>query len=477
MDEVLARFREEYLTILESNAKSLTPQEVNDAVTKVYKAQLKAFHLFGKALKLQLTDHQDRTRKLVKDKLDEIIPSQPRYEISALLMEGIKEAVQDTFGTSLSSTSQQPLSTSTNLQIQALQTQVSTLQLANESLTTQVSQLIAMVQSQHADIQTFVDSHKHLQMQNSVSLGAIMGALNIPFHALPEVVRPEISTPLILPANKTKGEIEARDSLNNNFFTYKKTLDKTVNFLRVIMIIVDGFQERRIVVNINDSGVDMYIEVSLNYLITRRALELDILINKFNRVIQEDTLLLTELKKAQVSAFPEAYLQPSKEVDDLDDDEQKKNDQKPSSSNLSQSSKAISSKSEDKKRDDKKRDDDYFQQLVEEIVKVWVVSYIEVRIYYQDGTFILLGSNLMDTLSTTEFKRVIRLMKDKDIITRAWKAVLCVWVRERDERNKKAKAKRKKKIESMQKNLKDLNKDQMSSRKMGWVDFLRMDTI
>ncbi|KAL8109073.1 hypothetical protein AgCh_025243 [Apium graveolens] len=56
------------------------------------------------------------------------------------------------------------------------------------------------------------------------------------------------------------------------------------------------------------------IHVSLNYLITRRASELDILINKVNRVIHEDTLLLNELKKAQVAAFPEAYLQPSKGV-------------------------------------------------------------------------------------------------------------------------------------------------------------------
>ncbi|KAL8125088.1 hypothetical protein AgCh_012672 [Apium graveolens] len=47
-------------------------------------------------------------------------------------------------------------------------------------------------------------------------------------------------------------------------------------------------------------------------------------------------------------------------------------------------------------------------------------------------------SNLVDTLSTTEFKRVISLMKDNDTISRAWKAVLCVLMRERNERNAKA---------------------------------------
>ena len=37
-----------------------------------------------------------------------------------------------------------------------------------------------------------------------------MGALNIPLPAFPEAVRPEIPTSLILPATKTKGEMEAR---------------------------------------------------------------------------------------------------------------------------------------------------------------------------------------------------------------------------------------------------------------------------
>ncbi|KAL8100093.1 hypothetical protein AgCh_032379 [Apium graveolens] len=36
-------------------------------------------------------------------------------------------------------------------------------------------------------------------------------------------------------------------------------------------------------------------------------------------------------------------------------------------------------------------------------------------------------------------------MRDKDIITRDWKVVLCVWVRERDERNVRAKAEKEEK--------------------------------
>ncbi|KAL8126211.1 hypothetical protein AgCh_013485 [Apium graveolens] len=125
-------------------------------------------------------------------------------------------------------------------------------------------------------------------MQNSIALGAIMGKLNIPIPSLPEHVRPEIPTPFLMPANKTKGEIKARLAQS------------------------------------------------------RRASELDIFINKVKVMIHEDTLMLTELRNAQVDAFPEAYLQPSKDnldnaeanlpktqinKDDLDDDEQKKYDQ------------------------------------------------------------------------------------------------------------------------------------------------------
>ena len=38
MDEVLAKFRNDYVTILGSNARALTPQEVYNAVTDVHKA-------------------------------------------------------------------------------------------------------------------------------------------------------------------------------------------------------------------------------------------------------------------------------------------------------------------------------------------------------------------------------------------------------------------------------------------------------
>ena len=39
MDEVLATFRDDYITILGSNARALTPTDVYDAVTEVHKAQ------------------------------------------------------------------------------------------------------------------------------------------------------------------------------------------------------------------------------------------------------------------------------------------------------------------------------------------------------------------------------------------------------------------------------------------------------
>ncbi|KAL8118491.1 hypothetical protein AgCh_016133 [Apium graveolens] len=191
-------------------------------------------------------------------------------------------------------------------------------------------------------------------MQNTVALGEIIGKLNIPLPALPEAVRPEIPTPLLMPITKTKGEIDAmlaqstlksqeqgleqerllmaaqgpgmtqefdnlftglRNSLNNNFFTYRKTLEKTINYIRVLQIPVkDQFLEKRIVINLNDSGVDRCMQVNFNYLISRRASEIDILINKVRIINNEEKMLLAELKKAQEAAFPEAYLHPNKGV-------------------------------------------------------------------------------------------------------------------------------------------------------------------
>ncbi|KAL8135334.1 hypothetical protein AgCh_010119 [Apium graveolens] len=199
-------------------------------------------------------------------KLDQL--HQARYEPSSILIEGIKESLQATFGASVSSSSQPPTSTSTNMQIQALQAQVSSIQSPNDFLINKVSQLKALL-------------------------------------------RHEIPTPLIFPATKTKGEIKARllkssvqtqrakaketenqvdvemerllkavevpslkkefdellralkASLSNNFFFYKKALDKTINFIRVIMVVTkDGFQERRIIVNINDYGMDSFQSIA-----------------------------------------------------------------------------------------------------------------------------------------------------------------------------------------------------------------------
>ncbi|KAL8147271.1 hypothetical protein AgCh_004842 [Apium graveolens] len=274
IEDVLARFRENYLTILGSNSKALTPSEVYDAVNEVSKAQLKAFHLFGKAQELKLTGHEDRIRKLVKDKMDEIIPS-----------------------------------------------------------------------------------------QNSVTLGAIMGKLNISLHALPEQIRPEISTLLLMPVPKTKGDIEAGIAKSRDAKTQSK---EPVRVGQSSGAQVDVGKERLLRAaerpnqdqEINDLLVTL--RVTLSYLQTLRASELDVMIDRVNPVIQKDTQLLQELKKTQISTFPEAYLHPHKGVvyynlrKDEDDDEQKDDKKNPSSSNPSQASKATGSKDEKKKGEDKK---------------------------------------------------------------------------------------------------------------------------
>ncbi|KAL8114748.1 hypothetical protein AgCh_021567 [Apium graveolens] len=118
--------------------------------------------------------------------------------------------MKENFGSSTSTNSHQPILTSTNLQIQSLQQQVSDLQTPNASLNAQVQALTSLIKSQQSDIQTLVDSHKHLQMQNSVALGVIMGNLNISLLSLPEQIRPKLPTPLFMPVTKTKREIEAR---------------------------------------------------------------------------------------------------------------------------------------------------------------------------------------------------------------------------------------------------------------------------
>ncbi|KAL8126091.1 hypothetical protein AgCh_013393 [Apium graveolens] len=123
-----------------------------------------------------------------------------------------------------------------------------------------------------------------------------------------------------------------KTSLNDNHFKYKKALDKTINFIRVIKVNKDNFLEEKIVVNANDSGTDRCMQVSLNCLISRRASELDIFISKVRFITSEDTMLLTTLRDAQVAAFPEAYLQPSKgskggekkKEDDKKDEEKKR---------------------------------------------------------------------------------------------------------------------------------------------------------
>ncbi|KAL8121444.1 hypothetical protein AgCh_018247 [Apium graveolens] len=141
-------------------------------------------------------------------------------------------------------------------------------------------------------------------------------------------------------------------SLQNNYMTYKKGLAKNINLIRAIIVKIDNFLDKRIIVNINDGGVDRCLQVSLPNMKTLRASELDVMIDRVNPVIPKDTQLLYELKDAQITAFPEAYLYPNKGKDDK---------QKPSGSNPSQTSKATGSndkKQEEKKDDEKKKRDE-----------------------------------------------------------------------------------------------------------------------
>lgn len=109
------------------------------------------------ALNTQVQNHISNSND-TKLKLNQLHSA--RYEPSFFLMEGIRKAVDEQFGSSSSST----VSTSSNKEIQAPQQQVTHLQTSNDQLTAQVRALTTLVESQQTDIKTLVDSHKHLQM-------------------------------------------------------------------------------------------------------------------------------------------------------------------------------------------------------------------------------------------------------------------------------------------------------------------------
>ncbi|KAL8097082.1 hypothetical protein AgCh_030254 [Apium graveolens] len=263
--------------------------------------------------------------------------------------------METTFGSSTSTSTSLPVSTSTNLQIQALQ-----------------------------DIKALVDSHKHLQMQNSVALGAIMGGIEVRIQKSQDAGKSNAKAQLSKDVGQDRLQKAAegpcqdqefnellsvlRLFLHNNYATYKKALANNINLIRVVVVEINHFLEKRIIANVNDCGLDRCLQ---------------------------DTQLLKELKNAQIAAFPEAYLHPSRRIayicsqtrkcrhftvpkncnlgeiyskckhhvaynrlnlkDDKDDDEQKHDEQKPSGSNPSQSSRATGSK--DKKQDEKKDGD------------------------------------------------------------------------------------------------------------------------
>ncbi|KAL1824142.1 hypothetical protein ACET3Z_010920 [Daucus carota] len=337
MKEVLARFRREYIIMMSSNAQSLTPPEVYEAIVDIHKAQLRAFHLFGKALEVQLQGQEDKIRKLVKDKMDIIVPSQneiknkfqsfsehmSRMDLTSLetKMSKMQEAFKALFKQHLGHLSLGSASTTSTPKIKDLQDQVAALQTSNSALSSQVQALTTLVESQQTDIKSLVDSHKHLQMQNTVFLGAIMGRINIPLPEHSQVQ--DLDQQRILRSAQGPGMTQEFDdlltglriSLNNNFFTYRKALETTINYIRVLQVPAnDQVLEKRIVINLNDAGVDRCMQVNIGYLTSRRASKVDVLINKVKIIANEEKMLLAELKKAQEAAFPEAYLQPSKGV-------------------------------------------------------------------------------------------------------------------------------------------------------------------
>ena len=134
--------------------------------------QLKeSFVALHKVVQDHITKSNDTRLKLDQMHTARYIPSP--------VMDEIQKFVQATFGQSTA------ISTaSSSLQdIQDLKTQVASLETSNASSNAQVQALTSLVKSQQTDIQTLVDSHKHLQMQNYIALEAIRGSST--FHCLP----------------------------------------------------------------------------------------------------------------------------------------------------------------------------------------------------------------------------------------------------------------------------------------------------
>ncbi|KAL8120397.1 hypothetical protein AgCh_017544 [Apium graveolens] len=263
------------------------------------------------------------------------------------------------------------------------------------------------------------------------------------------------------------------------------------------MVIKENFKEKRIVANVNDSGVDRcmkgdsrghslayrtkkgqkaafleaYLQPSKGVATSvQLPKETDLKTKKIKTMEDEEMIrILSKYLKNAKTMFPRAQINTK---DDLDDDEQKKYKHKSSGSNPSHYSKTSDSKVDDKKKgkedkkgrgDGKKRRkngeggekkqnvqevqddflpvsksityDDYHPQLAEKIVKVSFVSLGEVRIYYKDDTFILMNREVIDIFSTAELKRVISMMNARDSSTRMTKALLAERLRERNIRN------------------------------------------
>ncbi|KAL8093302.1 hypothetical protein AgCh_035253 [Apium graveolens] len=271
---------------------------------------------FNLSMDETLDNHQDKIRRLVKDKLDDLVPNQveinnkfqkfidqmARFDMTSM-EQSIKNLKQSFMA--LHEVVQSHITSNNDTRVKLDQLHQSRYE-PSALLMEGIKESARLLRSSAQTVQTQKAKSKETGQQVDVGMERLLKAAEGPSlsREFDELLK------------------ALRASLNNNFFTYKKTLDKSINFLRVILVTNDNFLEKRIVVNINDSSVDRYT----------------------GRYLKD---VETKLPKIQINT-----------KDDLDDDEQKKDDQKPSDSNPSQSTKATSSKVEDKKMDDKKRGDE-----------------------------------------------------------------------------------------------------------------------
>ncbi|KAL8088920.1 hypothetical protein AgCh_038620 [Apium graveolens] len=296
MDAVLARFWEEYLTILGSNAKYLTPQEVYDAVNEVYKAQLKAFHLFD---------------KIIKNLRESFI--------------------------ALHAVVQQQITNTNDIRIKLDQLHQASCEARNSQCTTPACQ------QDSGEIEVRIQQSK--KAGKSKETGKLTST-HIGQSILQAQISKDVGKDRLLKAAEGPGQDQEFNELltvlrmfhHNNYIIYKRALANNINFIRVVIVKVDNFLEKRIVANVNNCGLDRFLQSKKN-----KKIEDEEMIRFLERYLQNaDTMLPNSKFNLK---------------DDKDDDEQKHDEQNPSGSNPSHSSKTTGSKVEERKQDEKKRND------------------------------------------------------------------------------------------------------------------------